>query len=112
MKKVCLFILLSFPILTLHAQTKNELAVQTAVNKLIAGMISGDRSALESVSSSQLSYGHSGGLVEGRAEFVEKIASGKIEVAYYIMFAVCALSYLLAWFIMHLLVPKVNVIED
>jgi len=77
MKKVFLFILLSFPILTLHAQTKNELAVQTAVNKLIAGMISGDRSALESVSSSQLSYGHSGGLVEGRAEFVEKIASGK-----------------------------------
>ena len=49
MKKVFLFILLSFPILTLDAQTKNELAVQTAVNKLIAGMISGDRSALESV---------------------------------------------------------------
>ena len=36
----------------------------------------------------------------------------QIEVAYYIMFAVCALSYLLAWLIMHLLVPKVNVIED
>ncbi len=36
----------------------------------------------------------------------------KIEIAYYIMFAVCALSYLLAWLIMHALVPKVNVIED
>jgi ACS family hexuronate transporter-like MFS transporter len=44
--------------------------------------------------------------------FVHYRAIGKIEVAYYIMFAVCALSYLLAWFIMHLLVPKVNVIED
>jgi len=32
--------------------------------------------------------------------------------AYFIMFAWCAISYLLAWFIMHLLVPKVNVIED
>jgi ACS family hexuronate transporter-like MFS transporter len=39
-------------------------------------------------------------------------AIGKINTAYYIMFAVCALSYLLAWVIMHLLVPKVNVIED
>ncbi len=44
--------------------------------------------------------------------FVHYRAIGKIEIAYYIMFAVCALSYLLAWFIMHLLVPKVNVIED
>ena len=44
--------------------------------------------------------------------FVHYRAIGKIEVAYYIMFAVCALSYLLAWLIMHLLVPKVNVIED
>jgi len=44
--------------------------------------------------------------------FVHYRAIGEIEVAYYIMFAVCALSYLLAWFIMHLLVPKVNVIED
>ena len=35
-----------------------------------------------------------------------------IETAYYIMFAWCALAYLLAWLIMHLLVPKVNVIED
>lgn len=44
--------------------------------------------------------------------FVYYRSIDKIEVAYYIMFAVCALSYLLAWLIMHLLVPKVNVIED
>ncbi len=36
----------------------------------------------------------------------------QIETAYYIMFAWCAIAYLLAWVIMHLLVPKVNVIED
>lgn len=36
----------------------------------------------------------------------------QIETAYYIMFAWCAIAYLLAWLIMHLLVPKVNVIED
>jgi ACS family hexuronate transporter-like MFS transporter len=44
--------------------------------------------------------------------FVHYRAINQIEIAYYIMFAVCALSYLLAWLIMHLLVPKVNVIED
>jgi len=44
--------------------------------------------------------------------FVYYRSINQIEVAYYIMFAVCALSYLLAWLIMHLLVPKVNLIED
>jgi ACS family hexuronate transporter-like MFS transporter len=44
--------------------------------------------------------------------FVYYRSINQIEIAYYIMFAWCAISYLLAWFIMHLLVPKVNVIED
>jgi len=44
--------------------------------------------------------------------FVHYRAINQIEIAYYIMFAWCALSYILGWFIMHLLVPKVNVIED
>jgi unsaturated rhamnogalacturonyl hydrolase len=77
MKKACLFILLSFSFLVIQAQSKKELAVKVVVNKLIAAMISGDRSELESVSSARLSYGHSGGHVEGKIEFVEKIASGK-----------------------------------
>ena len=38
--------------------------------------------------------------------FVYYRSINKIEVAYYIMFAVCAGAYLLAWVIMHLLVPK------
>jgi ACS family hexuronate transporter-like MFS transporter len=44
--------------------------------------------------------------------FVHFRAINQIETAYYIMFAWCAISYILAWLIMHLLVPKVNVIED
>lgn len=31
-----------------------------------------------------------------------------IETAYYIMFAICAGAYLIAWFIMHLLVPPMK----
>jgi ketosteroid isomerase-like protein len=76
-----LSILLCFTIvyspLTIHAQTKQETAVKFAVEKLIAAMISGERVALETIASSNLSYGHSGGHVEGRVEFVEKIATGK-----------------------------------
>ncbi len=52
-------------------------AVAAAVQSLTSAMISGDRAALESIASNKLSYGHSGGHVEGKAEFVEKIASGK-----------------------------------
>jgi ACS family hexuronate transporter-like MFS transporter len=44
--------------------------------------------------------------------FVHYRAINQIETAYYIMFAWCAISYILAWLIMHMLVPKVNVIED
>jgi ACS family hexuronate transporter-like MFS transporter len=44
--------------------------------------------------------------------FVHYRAINQIETAYYIMFAWCAIAYVLAWLIMHLLVPKVNVIED
>ena len=43
--------------------------------------------------------------------FVYYRSIGKIETAYYIMFAVCAGAYLLAWFIMQLLVPKMKTVE-
>lgn len=43
--------------------------------------------------------------------FVHYREIGKIEIAYYIMFAVCSSVYLLAWVIMHLLVPKMKRVE-
>lgn len=62
---------------TSNAQSKTESAVANAVEKLRIAMIDGNRNALESSVSEKLSYGHSGGHVEGKAEFVEKIVSGK-----------------------------------
>jgi ACS family hexuronate transporter-like MFS transporter len=44
--------------------------------------------------------------------FVYYRSINSIETAYYIMFAICAGSYLLAWIIMHLLVPKMKRIEE
>lgn len=43
--------------------------------------------------------------------FVYFESVGKIEVAYYIMFFVCGSAYLLAWLIMHVLVPKMKPVE-
>jgi ACS family hexuronate transporter-like MFS transporter len=43
--------------------------------------------------------------------FVYYRSIGKIEVAYYIMFGICASAYLLAWVIMQLLVPKMKPLD-
>ena len=63
--------------LTVAAQTKKEKQVADAVQKLRTAMIDGKKDALEAIAADQLSYGHSGGHVEGKVEFVEKIVSGK-----------------------------------
>jgi ketosteroid isomerase-like protein len=54
-----------------------EKKVAEAVETLRQAMISGDRKALENIAATELSYGHSGGAVEDKAAFVEKIASGR-----------------------------------
>ncbi len=43
--------------------------------------------------------------------FVYYRSINQIETAYYIMFAVCALAYILGWLIMHFLVPKFKPLE-
>jgi ketosteroid isomerase-like protein len=61
----------------MKAQNKDSIAVVAAVEQLRLAMISGIQDELNAIASDQLSYGHSGGHVEGKKEFVEKIASGK-----------------------------------
>jgi ketosteroid isomerase-like protein len=78
MKKVLTLIVVLFASLQwVSAQNKKIAAVEKSVNRLTAAMISGDRAALNESVSDSLSYGHSGGHVEGKEEFVEKLASGK-----------------------------------
>lgn len=58
--------------------------VAQKVEALRLAMINADAKALTSLSSPQLSYGHSGGHVETQAEFVDKIVSGRsdfVEIA-------------------------------
>jgi hypothetical protein len=63
-------------VLTVNAQTKEEVEVAKAVDFLKKAMIDGDRAELEKITADKLSYGHSSGLVQNKKEFVENIASG------------------------------------
>ena len=76
-KKLLLPTIVLLTVVTVSAQSKQETAVATAVEKLRKAMIDGNRQDLENIAHDKLSYGHSSGLVESKTEFVEKIASGK-----------------------------------
>jgi ketosteroid isomerase-like protein len=59
------------------AQSKKEVEVTAAVEQLRKAMVDADSSKLTASVSDKLSYGHSGGHVEGKAEFIRKIMSGQ-----------------------------------
>lgn len=75
------YFLLSVLFLTLgfagFSQTKNTQSLEAAVEQLRTAMISGEKTALENIAADQLTYGHSSGVVQNKAEFVDAIASGK-----------------------------------
>lgn len=63
--------------MALTAQTKIESAVTKRVEELKKAMVDADSANLAVLTSDQLSYGHSGGTVENKKEFIEKIISWK-----------------------------------
>ncbi len=78
MKKIILTVALVFSICTLlRAQTKQEKAVANAVEQLRKAMVDADLVMLDKLTSPQLSYGHSGGALDDKTVFVQKIVSGK-----------------------------------
>lgn len=60
----------------LSGQTKEAAKVQKAVSALNKAILEADKSKLEDLTSSKLSYGHSSGVVDSKEVFVEKIVSG------------------------------------
>ena len=77
MKNLFLFLLSLVAVLPLGAQKKSAQSVAKVVLSLRRAMISGNADSLDMLLADKLSYGHSGGLVENKQAFVEKIASGK-----------------------------------
>ena len=59
------------------AKSDDEAAVNAAVEALTRAMLQADGPALERLVSDQLSYGHSSGLVETKAQFVDVVANRK-----------------------------------
>lgn len=77
MKKLALLILLITPGIIVSAQSKDEKQVAEAVNQLRKAMVDGDGATLTKLTSESLSYGHSGGHIDTRQEFVDNLSSGK-----------------------------------
>jgi ketosteroid isomerase-like protein len=60
-----------------HAESADEAAVRKAIDDLTKAMMAADKAKLEALVADQLSYGHSSGKVETKAEFVSVIAGKK-----------------------------------
>jgi len=76
-KKLVLSFIILLGIVSLKAQGKNEKAVAAAVENLRKAMVDGDSIMLDKLTYAQLSYGHSGGHIDNKQEFISKITSGK-----------------------------------
>lgn len=84
MKKLIVSALLFFIVSVTAAQSKSayqagrhEKAVAAAVEELRMAMIDANKTELEKLVAEELSYGHSGGHIDDKKDFVEKIVSGK-----------------------------------
>ena len=60
-----------------HAESADEAAVGKAIEDLTKAMMAADKAKLEALTADQLSYGHSSGKVETKAEFIGVIADKK-----------------------------------
>lgn len=69
-------LLLCLASLALLGQKKDEDAIARAVRQLNQAMIDGNQIALEQLTASQLSYGHSSGLIEDKNAYITAIVDG------------------------------------
>jgi ketosteroid isomerase-like protein len=62
------------------ADADNEASVKDAVEALRKALLTADKAQLEQLAAAQLSYGHSSGKVQTKAEFVDGVTSRKAVV--------------------------------
>lgn len=77
MMKTIVVTLLLFVGMAANAQKKELSNVKFTLEVLRLAMLSGDKAQLLQVTTPELIYGHSSGLVETQEQFIEKLASGK-----------------------------------
>jgi hypothetical protein len=71
------FILLLSSRIEVSAQTNETQSVSKAIDGLVVAMIAADKDMLNAQLSDALQYGHSSGLVQDKAQFVEEVSSKK-----------------------------------
>ena len=74
-KTILLFIAIVGVVFGTHAQSKAETEVATAVEKMRLAMISGRQDDLDKVASADLTYGHSSGKLQNKAEFIDSFVT-------------------------------------
>jgi ketosteroid isomerase-like protein len=62
---------------SLSAQSTDEKQVGDQVENLRKAMIAGDKNALAELTADELSYGHSNGMVQDKATFIDDFVKGK-----------------------------------
>lgn len=76
MQRTTLAILITLFSMHSFAQSKSESQVAAVSEQLRKAMVDGDKAALENLAAEQLSYGHSGGHIDDKKEFVAKLTGG------------------------------------
>ena len=76
-KITALFVLACIACITVHAQSKDEQAVASAVESLRKAMVDGDSVQLDKIADKELTYGHSGGNIQSKAAFIHAFTSGQ-----------------------------------
>lgn len=61
------------------SSAEDETAVAAAVDSLNKGILDPEKNLLENIASEALSYGHSGGKVQNKAEFVDDLINGSFD---------------------------------
>jgi ketosteroid isomerase-like protein len=65
------------PVSSSFAESADAASIAEAVAALTKAMLAADKPQLEALVADQLSYGHSGGVIQNKAEFIDVIASKK-----------------------------------
>ncbi|HRH48489.1 MAG TPA: nuclear transport factor 2 family protein [Panacibacter sp.] len=78
-KLISLFGFLFVSVTIVTAQSAEETKVTDAVAALNKAMIDVDKNVLESLTVEDLSYGHSGGKVENKTQFLTAVVSGTVD---------------------------------
>ncbi|MEP7319739.1 MAG: nuclear transport factor 2 family protein [Panacibacter sp.] len=80
MKKLaCLFIFLFINAAVATAQSTEETKVAEATATFNKAVIDADKNVLVSLTAEELSYGHSGGKIENKTQFITALVSGTVD---------------------------------